>query len=133
MSKIIVSTKHMSTLAWLQSQFPELMAGAEVNPYVGRRDVGPADVVIGTLPVHIISACRDYFTVEFSGKHAGNLNSVQDLIDAGAYLQRVSLLTDDMLVRLVANILNDIVSGRKPPPPEEALAYAREVLERSKA
>jgi hypothetical protein len=131
MGKVIISTKHLSMLSWLQRHYPELCKDAEFRPHVMRGTIDRDDIVIGSIPIYILTACREYLTIEFE-RRPNDASTVEGMDEAGAYLKRFTVLDNDQLVRMVAIVLAYLIEGNPAPAPHEVETFALRVAEEAR-
>lgn len=95
--KIILASRHVATLHWLERVHPELSAKLHYDPAVRRRDISRDVAVIGSWPLHLIEDSGAFFVIEFATKPKSADMSADDMVACGAYLRRVHAFDDESL------------------------------------
>ena len=104
--KIILASRHVATLHWLERVHPELSAKLHYDPAVRRRDVSRDVAVIGSWPLHLIEESGAFFVIEFRDKPKSSDMSADDMVACGAYLRRVHV-HDDTTLQLLIDFARD--------------------------
>ena len=104
--KIILASRHVATLHWLERVHPELSAKLHYDPAVRRRDVSRDVAVIGSWPLHLIEESGAFFVIEFRDKPKSSDMSADDMVACGAYLRRVHV-HDDTALQLLIDFARD--------------------------
>ena len=104
--KIILASRHVATLHWLERTHPELSAKLHYDPAVRRRDISRDVAVIGSWPIHLLEESGAFFVIEFQQKPKSSDMSADDMVACGAYLRRVHV-HDDTTLQLLIDFARD--------------------------
>ena len=107
MSRVVLSTRHLSVLAWLQKHHPDLMSGAEYLPNVRPFQLNADTTLIGSWPTHLLTRSGQYLTIEFDQRPSTSELTPEQMEQLGAHLVRYTLLDDAQLTALVKAATND--------------------------
>lgn len=99
--RVVLSTRHISMLTWLQRQHPELVAGAEYLPNVRPFQLDADTTLIGSWPTHLLMRSGQYLTIEFDQRPSTSELTPEQMEQLGAHLVRYTLLDDKQLGSLV--------------------------------
>ena len=105
-SKVILASRHVQTLHWLERVHPELSAKLHYDPAVRRRDISRDVAVIGSWPLHLIEESGAFYVIEFTTKPKSADMSADDMVACGAYLRRVHV-HDDTTLQLFIDFARD--------------------------
>ena len=104
--KIILASRHVATLHWLERVHPQLSAKLHYDPAVRRRDISRDVAVIGSWPLHLIEESGAFYVIEFQTKPRSADMSADDMVACGAYLRRVHV-HDDTALQLLIDFARD--------------------------
>ena len=104
--KVILASRHVQTLHWLERVHPELASKLHYDPAVRRRDVTKDVAVIGSWPIHLLEDAGAFFVIEFRQKPSRAELSCAEMIEHGAYLRRVHV-HDDVGLQLLIDFARD--------------------------
>lgn len=99
--KVILASRHVQTLHWLERVHPELTSKLHYDPAVRRRDVTKDVAVIGSWPIHLLEDAGAFYVIEFRQKPSRAELSCSEMIEHGAYLRRVHVHDDVGLQLLI--------------------------------
>ena len=103
--RVVVASRHVPVITWLQRHYPELADHAEYLPQVRRHQVDSNTILIGSWPLHLLSSCGEYWTIEFEQRPMTVELSADQMEEHGAYLKRYTLLDDEQLVNLALLVI----------------------------
>lgn len=103
--RVVIASKHLGLVGWLQRHHPELAAKAIYDPGVRANSVTSNTGVIGTWPTQIIAAAAAYCTVEFQTRPRQPELTPDDMDAHGAYLKQWYLLDDAGISAIEANAI----------------------------
>ena len=86
--RVVIATRHASTVAWLQQAHPDLAHRAIYDPGIRPRNLEPEDTLIGSWPAGVMAAAGSYYTVEFQRPPRQAELTPLEMQEHGAYLQR---------------------------------------------
>ena len=104
--KIILASRHVATLHWLERVHPQLTSKLHYDPAVRRRDISRDVAVIGSWPLHLIEESGAFYVIEFAQKPKSADMSADDMVACGAYLRRVHV-HDDTALQLLIDFARD--------------------------
>ena len=110
---VVISTRHISVLGWLQKNHPDLVVGAEYLPNVRPHQLTPDTTLIGSWPTHLLSRSGQYLTIEFEQRPNTSELNMQEMEALGAHLKRYTLLDDEQLIDLVRTAMASVLEGAK--------------------
>lgn len=126
---VVISTRHLSVLGWLQKNHAELVLGAEFLPNVRPHQLGPDTTLIGSWPTHLLTKSGQYLTIEFEQRPNTAELTMQEMEDLGAHLKRYTLLDDEQLAELVRAAMSSATGDAPPVSPKQALDFGLQVVD----
>ena len=124
--RVVLSTRHISVLTWLQRHHPDLVAGAEYLPNVRSFQLDPDTTLIGSWPTHLLTRSGQYLTIEFEQRPSTSELTPEQMDQLGAHLVRYTLLDDNQLSALVQAAMKQ---AAKDSTPDECLAFGLDIVD----
>lgn len=130
-NRTVISTRHLSVLAWMQKHHPEMMQGAEYLPNVRPHQLGPDTTIVGSWPTHLLSRSGQYLTIEFKQRPNTSELSMEEMENLGAHLKRYTLLDDEQLAELVRTAMASVLDDANPQDfdADQALEFGLKVVD----
>lgn len=124
--RVVLSTRHISMLAWLQRHHPDLVVSAEYLPNVRPFQLDPDTTLIGSWPTHLLTRSGQYLTIEFEQRPSTSELTPEQMDQLGAHLVRYTLLDDNQLSALVQAAMKQ---AAKDSTPDECLAFGLDIVD----
>lgn len=100
-ARIILASRHVQALHWIERAYPEVSARLIYDPNVKRASIDHRTAIIGSWPIHLVAGAGAFYVIEFERKPNRAELTADEMIEHGAYLRRIHAMDDDKLRRLL--------------------------------